>query len=333
MIKGKEYVIKEVLKYVKNNTDIINVISYFYNTATIFLDAINYCISNNKSVLYIVNEEKENIELISYLENNDYVYLDEKTDEDSSKVNFCDYNRALYLDKKYDLVIFDELGYMPFQSKKNIKNILSKAVKSRGTIISYSIEPIFDRALSIYFPLNKYNTPLIEPRVITTKIDMEEDLPLVAYEYISWTIATEKKTIIYVPSNDKVISVYLYMDKLREKLTKDVFYFIKEKKDKSSIKAFLKSKTGILITDDYDEFHNEKLTDINIMVFFADDKKFNYKNLVYLVSKIERAKSLMRKEIIFICKDENEDIEKAKSIMRNLNKKGWEEGFIRLQNI
>ncbi|MGL4730704.1 MAG: hypothetical protein ACRCW0_03855 [Clostridium sp.] len=333
MVRGKEDVKSEILRYVKKNKDIINVISYFYNTSTIFLEAINYCINNDKSVVYIINQEKENVEILKCLDSKKYIFLNDNIDEDTGKINFCDYNRAIYLEEKYDLIIFDELGYMPTLSKKNIKNLLAKLSKNRSTVISYSIEPIFEKATSIYFPVNKYNTPLIEPRVITTKINMEEDLPLVAYDYLNWTIATDKKTIIYVPDSKQVINVFSYMDKLREKLTKDIFYYIKGKKDKSYVKSFITSKTGILITNDYDEFDDGTLNNINIMVFFADDTKFNYKNLVYLVSKIERAKSTQRKEIIFICKDENEEIEKAKNIMRALNKKGWEDGFLRLSNL
>lgn len=329
MIRGIEEVKKDILNYCKKKYDRINVISYFYNTSVLFLDIIYYYLNNNKSVLYITNAPYDNIEILKIIDKEKYVYIEDGIKENPNKINFCNYNNSLYTKTKYDLVIFDELSYIPAQSKKEMSRTMIENCKDNGTIIAYSIEPIFQRAKDIYFPSNKTRTPIIEPRIITTKINMNEDLPLVAYDYLMWSVQLKKRTIIYVPNEEKVINVYEYMNKLKDKITKNIFYFIKNKKDKSNIEKFLNSNDGILITDDYNEFQYKGLKNINIMVFFAEDKVFDYKSLVYIVSKEEIIKCYDKKEVIFLCKDENKHIDKARKIMRQLNKKGWEEGFLK----
>ncbi|WP_461615377.1 hypothetical protein [Clostridium sp. Marseille-QA1073] len=328
MFRGKEEVSQDILRYCRNKHDRLNVISYFYNTATIFLATIFYYLNNNKSIVYITNEAKDRIEILNYIDKEKYVYLKDSSQEVKDKMIICNYNRALYLDNRYDLIIFDDLGYMPLQDKKSIERILTRLCSDTGIAISYSIESVFLKDNSIYFPMNKNKTPLIEPRVITTRININEDLPLAAYEYLIWAISLNRRTIIYVPDKVKVLNIYSYMDKLKRKLTENIYYHIKDKKDKTYVKKFLFSNNSILITDDYDEFH-EDLNNINVMVFFADDKIYDYKTLVYITSKVERAESLERGEVIFLCKEETQDIHKAKFIMRELNRKAWEEGFLK----
>jgi len=328
MFRGKEEVSQDILRYCRNKHDRLNVISYFYNTATIFLTTIFYYLNNNKSIVYITNEVEDKIEILNYINKEKYVYLKDSSQEVKGKMIICNYNRALYLGNRYDLIIFDDLGYMPLQDKKSIERILIRLCSDSGIAISYSIEPVFLKDDNIYFPMNKNKTPLIEPRVITTRININEDLPLAAYEYLTWAISLNRRTIIYVPDKIKVLNIYSYMDKLKRKLTENIYYHIKDKKDKTYIKKFLSSNNSILITDDYDEFH-EDLNNINVMVFFADDKIYDYKTLVYITSKVERAGSLERGEVIFLCKEETQDIHKAKFIMRELNRKAWEEGFLK----
>ncbi|MGG7164572.1 hypothetical protein [Clostridium ihumii] len=328
--RGKESVSKDILENVKEKVDRVNIVSYFYNTSIIFLDSIKYCIENGKSVLYITNEKQDRIEILKYLEKKNYIYLDDNGKEVRGKLNLADYNRSLYLEYKYDLVIYDELGYMPSQNGRSIELILLKLVSQFGTAISYSVESVFEKADTIYFPYNEKNIPLIEPRVISTKINMKNDLPLVAYDYLIWSVQSNKKTIIYVPDSVRVINVYRYIYEIRDKIITDIFYYINGKKDKSSIKKFLESQNGIIITNDYHESYDDELDNLNVMVFFADDYFFNYKKLIYITSKVERIRSNFKKEVIFLCKEETKDIEKAKSIMRNLNKKGWEDGFLKL---
>ncbi|GAA0121305.1 MAG: hypothetical protein KID00_14310 [Clostridium argentinense] len=328
MFRGKEEVSQDILKYCQSKHDRLNVISYFYNTATIFLTTIFYYLNNNKSIVYITNEDENKIEILNYINKEKYIYLKDSSQEVNDRMIVCSYNRALYLEDTYDLVIFDDLGYMPLQDKKSIERLLIKLCDDSGIAISYSIESVFLKDDNIYFPMNKNKTPLIEPRVITTRIDINEDLPLAAYEYLNWAIFLNRRTIIYVPDKVKVLNIYGYMDRLKEKLTENIYYYIRDKKDRTYIKKFLLSDNGILITDDYDEFY-EHLNNLNVMVFFADDKIYDYKTLVYITSKVERAESLDRGEVIFLCKEETEEIDKAKSIMRELNRKAWEEGFLK----
>ena len=310
----------KLLNNFKKNIHKINVISPLNNKTSIFNKTLNYAINEGKKVLYIIN--KDVLEVL----NGEINYLHESTDSIyNKKINVCKHNIALYLDYKFDLIIYDEINSKAMFSRESVEKLLVSKCSNYGTMISYSMEKILDDGLSIYNLKNDFRVPLVEPRVITTRINLEDGIPSVVYEYLKWSINSNNKVLIYVPQDDKVDIIYERLKEIKEKLTENIVRRKKYEGERRLIK-FLIAEEGILVTDDYMEEHIG-LKPVNIMVFFSDSSQFSYKELVCIASRVNRVLKNSREEVIFICNNETAEIDKCRSILRELNKKAWEEGY------
>lgn len=332
VVVTKEGIEDKLINYFRKRIQKINVLSFFYNTPSIFEKVMSYALAQKKTVLYITNELKENISLAKYLSSVGYKlnYINYEFEGISrDKINICTHNRALYLSEKFDLIIYDDVNSIPIHEKEGILRLLEHLSSSYGTMIAYSIEEIFDDGVTLFHPINNNGRPLIEPRIINTRINVNEDLPLVIYDYISWSIFSGKKVIIYVPDDEKVENINNYLLNFKDQLTKNIYIYNRTKKDKTNIEKFRIAAKGIIITDCFEQEEMD-LQEINVMVFFADNEVFNYKKLVYLTSRANRCLSESREEVIFLSNETNEAIDKAKDILRELNRKAWEEGFLNI---
>jgi late competence protein required for DNA uptake (superfamily II DNA/RNA helicase) len=331
-VSAKDNIDERLLKYFRKKVNKINIVSLFYNTPKIFQKVISYALAQKKTVLYITNELEKNISLLEILERDGFKcnYLgDNHANVLKEKINICSHNRALYLDEKFDLVIYDDINYMPLNSKESIKNLLESCCDNFGTMISYSIEPIFHDEVNLFYPLDNNGKPLVEPRIINTRLNVNDDLPLVVFDYLSWSILSNKRVIIYVPDEEKVENIYNYLENFKDRLTKNIFAYKKDEKNKKNLVKFFSRAKGIVVTNSFSE-EDVDLSGVNVMIFFADDEVFDYKKLTYLSSRASRSKSLDREEVIFLSKDISEDMENAKEILRELNKRAWEEGLLHL---
>ncbi len=52
------------------------------------------------------------------------------------------------------------------------------------------------------------------------------DIPLVVYEYLNWSIISNRKVIIFTPDAEKATAVFEYLSNLKEKLSENIFLFI-----------------------------------------------------------------------------------------------------------
>lgn len=331
-ITTKENIDEKLISHFKSKVSSINVVSFFYNTPEIFKKIIFYALSQNKTVLYITNESENHVFLASILKSQGIKcnYLGYKLQQILKQgLNIINHNQALYLEEKFDLVIYDDINSMPVHGKESIRKLLESCCKGYGTMIAYSIEPVFYNEVTLFQCPNNNGKPLVEPRIINTRVNVNDDLPQVVYDYLNWSILSDKKVVIYVPDNEKVENIYNYLIRFRNKLTRNIFNYKSDEKHNRSMLKFLAKAKGIMITNSF-ENGDVDLTGINVMVFFAEHKIFDYKRLVYLSSRASRSKSLDRGEVIFLSNELSEDMDNAKEILRELNKKAWEAGFLRL---
>ncbi len=303
----------------------VNVISPLNNKASVFNKVLECGISEGKKVLYIINKDKETLDLSKTVVN----YLERPNDKvDKNKVNMCNHNVALYIEGKFDLIIYDEINSRPMYSKEAIDKMMNSKCNSYGTMISYSVESIFKSGLTIYNLKEDFRTPIVEPRFITTRMNLEEGIPDSVYEYLKWSINSNNKIIIYVPNKEQVDKIYKRLSEIKSNLTENLF---RRRSDDTSRKRFIKfllAEEGILITDDFIEEHIG-LKPVNIMVFFADSSRFTYKDLVYISSRVNRVLKNTKEEVIFISNSETNDMDRCRGVLRELNKKAWEEGFFK----
>ena len=327
---SKKPIEDRILDGAKQKLHKINIIAALNNKEQIFNKVFKWCFEEHKKILYIINMDIEEMDILGTIDKKLINCIeDEKAMTYIDKVNICTHNRALYLKEKFDFVIYDEINSRPRYSKEAIKKLMDYACNNYGTMISYSMEPIFTKEITLYNLRKDKQVPISEPRVIVTRMNIEEEIPMGVYEYLKWSINTNKKVIIYAPDDKKANKVYKYLCNIEDKLTKNVFKNIVGNDNKKELSKFLLSEYGILVTDDFNENYSG-IHPLNIMIFFADHHNFNYKDLIYISSKVNRRSIAEREEVIFLCNNETEHMDRCKNILRELNKRAWEEGVLKL---
>ncbi|WP_010233355.1 hypothetical protein [Clostridium arbusti] len=322
-----------ILNWSFGRKNLLSIVAPPYNTALIFLKVIMEYISTGRRVIYITEECEKNIQIIIYLRNNTkfrkYTYLKNSITGSSSSLIFCNYKKAVLIKDKFDLVIYDDIRSYPIYSKYEIIDIMNKCCYENGKLIAYSIDDIFNKGKEMILPIKDNKMPLVEPRIITTRIDISKDMPFVVYEYIKWSINIGRRVAIILPNSINIFNVTSYVVKYCEVLTHNITYYSQYEKNINTIKEFHKYDEGVIVTDDFDSVCTDN-NSINIMIFFADSNEFNYKKLVYFCGRTGEGDIGSRGEVICLAKEENYEIEKAKNITRNFNKKAWEDGLLSL---
>lgn len=323
---------EQILQWAKGKEGILNVISVPYNTAEYFVTTILFYTSINRKILYITDEEEEHIDILHKIKNSsgfrEYTYLRKPQINSSSLLKVSNTLNSFDIQEKFDLVIYDDIRSIPTIGTKQLGNLLLNLVKDNGKILAYSTECIFKNEKDILLPVRTNHLPLIEPRTILTRIDINKDIPFMIYDYLNWSIHSNRKITVYVPSHDKVSIVYDYFMKYHLSLCGNVFYYVDGESNKKIITNFKKLKKGIIITDSSSELFSD-IDDMDIIVYFADDSDFDYKKLIYLSARVGRSEKDFKGEVIFLANEETYNMIKAKDITRNFNKKAWDLGFLR----
>ncbi|MFT8314533.1 MAG: hypothetical protein ABF633_09855 [Clostridium sp.] len=320
-----------ILNWSFGRKNFLSVVAPPYNTSLIFIKTIMEFISNEKKVLYITGEYEKNIQIIKYFRNNTkfrkYTYIRNSVTMTNSSLVFCNYKKSILIKDKFDLVIYDDIRSYPLYSKYEIIDIMNKCCNEHGKLIAYSIDDIFNKGKEILLPAKYNKMPLVEPRIITTRIDINKDMPFVVYEYIKWSINIGRRVAMILPNSVNIFNVTSYVFKYCEMLTHNITYHSKYENNTNKINELHKYESGIIVTDDFDSICIDN-SSMNIIVLFADNSEFNYKKLVYFCGRTGEGDIGSRGEVIFLAKEENYEIEKAKAITRNFNKKAWEDGLL-----
>ena len=332
--KEKDEISKEILRCALIGKKRIDVVSMFYNSSDILLETIIAYANEKKNILYITNEDICEIDIIYFIDKTSNLAEYVTTPETNySSVNgylhICNHESALRVQGKFDLVIYNEIRSFPKYTKQQIKKILLKICSAQGTAIAYSVENILSEGTTIMFLLKNNKIPIIEPRIITTRINLNIDIPLVVYEYLNWSITSNRKVIIYAPDEEKATAVFQYLSNFKEKLSENLFLYISKKSNTDIPIMFMNKDKGIIVTNDFEESYLE-FHAVDIIVYFADDIKFNHKQLLYLSSKVGRYENVQRGEAIFLANVETSQMDKAKSIASKFNKKAWEKGLLNM---
>ena len=332
--KEKDEISKEILKCSLNSKKRIDVVSMFYNSSDILLETIIAYANEKKNILYITNENQRSIDIIYFINKfsnlGQYVYSSETSYGSVNEyLHICNHENALKLQEKFDLIIYNDIRSFPKYNKQQIKKVLLRMCKANSVAIAYSVENVLSEGTPIMFPLKNNNIPIIEPRIITTRINLSMDIPLVVYQYLNWSIISNRKVIIFTPDEEKTIAVFEYLSNFKEKLSENIFLFISKKSDADIKVKFMNEDEGIIVTNDFEESYLE-FHSIDVIVYFADNVKYNHKQLLYLSSKVGRYESIQRGEAIFLANVETVQMDKAKNIARKFNEKAWERGLLNI---
>ena len=332
--KEKEEVSKEILSCTLNGKKRIDVISVFYNSSDLLLKTIIAYANEKKNILYITNEEPSSIDMIYFITKfsnlGQYTYSPKSSYFSINEyLHISNHENVLRLQEKFDLVVYNDIRSFPKYNKEQIKKLLLKVCTPESTAISYSVENVLNEGTTIMLPLKDSKVPIIEPRIITTRINLSMDIPLVVYEYLNWSIISNRKVIVFVPDEEKATAVFQYLSNFKEKLSKNIFLFISKKSEADILVKFMNKDKGIIVTNDFEESYLE-FHAVDVMIYFADNVNFNHKQLLYLSSKVGRYENIQRGEAIFLANVETMQMDKAKSMARKFNEKAWEKGLLNI---
>lgn len=314
--------------YKNNKNRELTLLTVPFNTTLIFKDIILDIVNSDKKVLYVWGKNREDRILLASLKEVKKNITSEFIQEGSGicDITFVNYNSLENVSGKYEILIFDDISNFSSMNVKEIKGKESVLKKIADKVIIYSIEKVIETCEIIDCVPVKYKFPFVEPRILNTRINLNRDIPNLLYDYLVWFAENKRKIIIFVPDEERIISVYEYFTKkLRMKHIKVVPLLRCEEK---SIKRGVLKNTNeatIIVTDAMEE--NLENSDIgNVIVLFANDHFYDYKKLVYLCGEVGRITNHLP-EVLLVGRDTNEDIDKVKKITREFNKKKWEKSL------
>lgn len=323
--------IKRIIsKWIRNNDKFLNIISVPYNSTEIFIEVIEQCLLKGKKILYITDENKNNASIVSnikkYLDLRHFLYIDNIKNKIKFNFKICSYDAAENLSGNFDLAIYDDISKFSIRSKNDILSILNKLGSVCRKIICYSIEKVHENAVYAVMPLNGSSVPMIEPRTVLTRLDINKEIPFVVYDYIKWSVKMKRKVMICVPDEEKISGVSKYMEQYCRSFFKNTIC-LNDEFDKESISKFENAESAVFVTNHFECFV-PGLKHIDIMVYFADNKHFSYKDFIYLCGSVQRGEENLKGEVVFLANCDTLNMEKARNITRNFNKKAWDMGLL-----
>ncbi|WP_195988668.1 hypothetical protein [Clostridium sp. D53t1_180928_C8] len=321
-------IFKKINKWYGKKTKVLSVKTRPFNTIEIFSNIINKTLFEDKNILYVFcSEERDYVDekKISLREFIDEAISDKQIESNLQCIVISEINN---IDMLYDLVIFDDITLFSKLSNEYVREAVENIYWKSNKVIIYSSEFIFPIGEKIEIPYMLSEEPMIEPRLMSTRIRLEENIPLSLFEYFKWFKENRRIVLIVVPSEEKLNKVYNhYYEVLRQLDIRVVRYnknqsfsFIKEIIDGYSDSLFI-------ITNNCGQYMNN-IPNVNIIVLFADDIYYSYKKIVYMCGSINCI-SEIQSELILVSKEISEEIDNAKNITREFNKILWEKQYLR----
>eukprot|EP00828_Plagiopyla_frontata_P037500 TRINITY_DN49266_c0_g1_i1.p1 TRINITY_DN49266_c0_g1~~TRINITY_DN49266_c0_g1_i1.p1 ORF type:complete len:389 (-),score=53.85 TRINITY_DN49266_c0_g1_i1:409-1575(-) len=326
------YAIDKINYWYKKNIKYLTIVTVPFNTACVFCNIIDHVSSNRQKILYVWGKNIENRELVTALRNKNstisHSYI--RKGSSSSDLTFINYNNIEFIEGEYELIIFDDITYFSSLSQVMIREIIDICSQKGNRTIIYSIVKNTFIGEKIELVAYNYKQPFVEPRVITTRINLDTDIPYTLYDYLKWFKDSNRKVAIYVPSKEKLDLVYEYFtNRLKLKEVKIIKASKKEEIKKYQRVSMIKDKAIFIITNKVEELLEYCYMD-DAVVLFSDDSKYDYKKLLYMCGQMRSINSSLP-EILFVSNEVSEDMEKVKKMARNFNKKVWEKKLKELQ--
>lgn len=330
---NEEYnnVINEIFQWYYKKIKTLSIVSPPYNDISIFIDIILEVLQDKKNkILYIWNGEKSNKSLLALLreKNNDFTHNFISSGKCDENLVFTNSKYIEEINDSYDLVIFDDISEFSKVTKQEIAIKYLWLTHISKKVILYTMEKTLNIGECLDIPYMHIQKPFCEPRVIQTKVNLEEDIPFMLYDYLKWFIDNKEITVLIVPDCKKMQCVYdYYLNKLKLKNCK-IYLAHKENKKRIINEVLnLKNKSIIIITDSID-LKILQHRRANIVVLFADNRKFTYKKLIYLCG-VENKLDEKAPEILFVLNEITDEINAVRNIARGFNKRIWEKKYLK----
>lgn len=271
-------------------------------------------------VLYITGDEKESQLLMDAL-------FDGITPEGlEQNLTVCGYQDALSASGEYDLAIYDDLNSFPYRRKVEVQNLIGYIFPRCKKLIAFSFEEILLNVETIEIPMGGTGEYVSEPRIIETRVNIDDEIPVSIYEYLLWFVYEKKNVLIFTGDRIKSRRLTRYLAKVDDSI---MGYVI----DVNTVGTMGMSelvkdteKAHIFVTDDIDDFLGVPVN-FEIIVHGADSIQFSYRELLFLCLRSGYCND-ENGEVIFLCQTQTPDIERTKNMTRHFNKVLWEKGYM-----
>ena len=328
-LKEFNYCTSKINKWYSKQSKLLTILTNPYNTSLIFLNIIKELIVEGKRILYVHNSYKCNEEIINELKNSNtnIKYSCDNNDSESNLI-FVNFKSLKEVNGPFDLCIIDDISCYSTISKEGIREYVEYLYLFSKRIIIYSIERIVSMGTAFQLTDLIRNEVFVEPRIITTRVKLDEDMPYSLYDYLMWFKSNNRKVIIYVPNEEVIEKLYNYYTK--ELKIEDIQIIKHFKKDPMiKLENLYKNKRSIfIITNDVKEY-SLKESNIDIVALFSEDKIYTYKKILYFCADVGKyLKDKKYGEVLLVGKDITEDMDMAKEMARGYNKKIWEKGLL-----
>lgn len=291
-------------------------------------DLVEKVLKENGRVLYITGEDKDRVLIVRAMRDlgidSISVHQDLEINEKESLV-ICDYLQALRVREEYDLVIYDDVNSFPIHKKPEMQHLIGFIFPKCRKVVAYSFESVFMGMDVIEVPMAGKSGFVSEPRVLETRLNLDEFVPTSVYEYLLWFVF-EKKKVLFITTNKKVKKkVARFLAKIDESL-ESCIYDVDEIGTKTMRELCSDhTKSHIFITDNLDDYVDME-TNFEIIIHGADASRYSYRELIFLCLRSGYYDE-MNGEVLMICQNVTRDIEKTRDLARHYNKVLWDEGF------
>ncbi|XZI55308.1 hypothetical protein ACSW9K_02930 [Clostridium perfringens] len=299
--------------YVKSNDRFINLICEPYQKLNFIESLIGDCLINNEKVLYVGKSRK--------------VCKNEQLN--SMNFDFVNFNNIFNIKKNFDLIIYDDVSLYSNKSSIECNEDLMYLKRLSKKIVICSVDKVFNNIKHIEILNNQRKTHFLEPRLITTRVNLETSMPYTLYDYIEWFIREKRILVVYVPNKFNLNKIYEYYTEdlnLENKVK-----IVKEDKKNSFLNIVNESrfkKEGIIfITDSLHEYF-DSIPECDMVIYSFEKDIVDYKKIIFACGALCKDKCAGR-EVILLSNEEGDNIETARRLARGFNKTLWRESEIR----
>lgn len=307
---------KKLNNFLENDLSLLQFYGRPFQSNSIFSEIISKIVEKGGHILYIWGYENLNKEIYRQLGNKGKIAYSVNGLSEANLV-YMSFKHTYNISRDYDLIIIDDVSTYFKINEFAVEGLYNKCKVHSKKIIIYGIQSCSFNQDGIDLSSLNVRERFLEPRVITTRIDLKKDIPYSLYDYILWFKSRRSKIAFWVPYADDVESLYHYY--LKE-INLDNVKIIKETEYKNDLN--IKDRAIFIITNNMEALCNISRLD-GIVALFADNIKLDYKKIIYMCGQITRETG----EVILVSRNETEEIEKARKLTRNFNKKLWDEKF------
>lgn len=291
-------------------------------------DLVKKVLFEGGRVLYITGEDKEKVLMVKEMRTAGFdsisLHQDMEIREDESFV-VCDYLQAMRVKGHYSLVVYDDVNSFPVHKKPEMQQLIGFIYPRCEKVIAYSFETVFMGMGVLEVPMAGRSGFISEPRILETRLNLDEFIPNSVYEYLLWFVF-EKKKVLFLTTNKKVKQkMARFLSKIDETLESSIYDVDEIGTNRMKELCTDESKAHIFITDDLEDYVGVE-TNLEIIIHGADSSRYSYRELIFLCLRSGYYDEL-NGEVIMLCQTVTRDIEKTRDMTRHFNKVLWDEGF------